>query len=147
RTRAGAHAVAAALGAGVLDDPAGAAAVAARLGERERTLAGADEARARARRADVRAGARPSARAAAGLAAAGRRQPDRHLGAADGVDEVDRQLGLDVGAPTAARGRGGACAPTTATAAEQAAEEVAEPARAARLAACARVAEQVVQVE
>src|SRR5205823_14256862 len=81
RTGAGAHAVAPALGAGVVDDPAGAAAVATRLGERERPLAGADEPRARARRADVRTGAGPRTRAAAGLTAAGRRQPDRHLGA------------------------------------------------------------------
>src|SRR5690606_13572294 len=137
RAGAGAHALATAFGAGVVDDPARAAAVAARLGERERALAAADQTDAAARGAGARGAPRPRPGAATAFAATRRGQPQLHLGAAHGVDEVDPQLALDVGAPPAARGRGGARAP----AAEQTAEQVTESTGAGG------APEQVVQVE
>src|SRR5690606_5462813 len=120
------------------DDATRAAAVGARLGEGERALAAADQPDPVARGARAGDAARPRARAAAAFAAAGRGQPDRHLGAAHGVAEVDGQLALDVGAPLRAR-RGGP-GPGGRTAPEEAAEQVTEPAGTA-------AREQVVQVE
>src|SRR6266516_2625796 len=115
-----------AVGAGVVDDLARAAAVAARLAEPERTLVAADESRAAAGRADVWTGAGPGAAAVAGPAGTGSGQLQRKHGAVHGLVESEAYRRLDVGASRrpdvalAARGR---------PAGEQAAEDVAEPAR------------------
>src|SRR6266516_2477680 len=114
-----------AVGAGVVDDLARAAAVAARLAEPERTLVAADESRAAAGRADVWTGAGPGAAAVAGPAGTGSGQLQRKHGAVHGLVESEAYRRLDVGASRrpdvalAARGR---------PAGEQAAEDVAEPA-------------------
>src|SRR6266516_2334864 len=114
-----------AVGAGVVDDLARAAAVAARLAEPERTLVAADESRAAAGRADVRTGAGPGAAAVAGPAGTGSGQLQRKHRTVHGLVESETYRRLDIGASRrpdvalAARGR---------PAGEQAAEDVAEPA-------------------
>ena len=117
-----------------------AAAVGARLGERERALVAADQAAARAGGALPRGRARPCAAAGARLAAAGGREPDRHLGTLHRLREVDPQLALDVRTALPAgrrRPRATAAGPT-----EDAAEQVAQPGT-----GTAGVAEQVAHVE
>ena len=142
RAGAGADAVAAALGARVVDDPAGAAAVRARLGERERALVAADQAAPAARRALPRGGARPGA-GAARTSGSGPGAESRIGTSAPrtACDEVDPQLALDVRAALAARRRRPRCRGRRA-AAEDPAEQVAQ----AR-AGAAGVAEQVAHVE
>src|SRR5664279_2882403 len=112
-------------GAGVVDQQPAAAALPAWLGEAEATLVAANHPRTCAVRADPRHGARPGTGARAGCAGvrAGQPQWDGHAGG--GLVEVQRHLGLDVGAPR--RGPGVA----TSAAAEEPAEDVAEPAEAA----------------
>src|SRR3712207_1406696 len=88
--------VAGAGGAGIVDDLAGAPAVAARLGERERALAAAGHTGALADRAGVRAGARSSAVAVAGRAGARALPAQRDGHAEDRLVEGERRLGLDV---------------------------------------------------
>src|SRR5664280_2062550 len=119
---------------------AAAAALPAWLGEAEATLVAADHPRTCAVGADPRHGARPGTGARAGCAGvrAGQPQWDGHAGG--GLVEVQRHLGLDVGAPR--RGPGVA----TSAAAEEPAEDVAEPADAAA-AAIACAAEEVAEVE
>src|SRR5674536_360731 len=126
-------------GAGVVDQQPAAAALPAWLGEAEATLVAANHPRTCAVRADPRHGARPGTGARAGCAGVrvGQPQWDGHAGG--GLVEVQRHLGLDVGAPR--RGPGIA----TSAAAEEPAEDVAEPADAA--AAVARAAEEVAEVE
>ena len=87
----------------VLDDGAGAAAPRARLRDREQALALGLDAPAVAPRADLRAGARLGARAAAGRTGLRRRDRERDLGALDRLVERDRDLGLEV-APALGRG-------------------------------------------
>src|SRR3712207_2572748 len=89
-------AVAGAGRAGVVDDLAGAAAVAARLREGERPLAAAGHAGALAHRAGVRAGAGLRAATGAGRAGARALHPQGHRHAEDGLVEGERRLGLDV---------------------------------------------------
>src|SRR4051794_11710166 len=139
----------AAAGAGrarVVDHLAGAAAVAARLGKRERPLAAAGDPGALAHRAGVRRRARPGATAGAGRAGARALHAQRHGHAEDRLVERERGLGLDV-LPARRAGRGlaaGAGVPTAAGVAEEPTEQVAEPAAAA--AAGTGLAEQVVEV-
>src|SRR5690606_20836082 len=126
--------------AGVVGDQTAALALAARLGQREAAQVLALVPGARALGADLRRTARPGAAALAGRAgglAAQRERPGDALGR---LVEGQRGLGLHVGA--APRGRG------PAPAAEQAAEQVAQPLAAARRAGPpAGAAEQVPEVE
>src|SRR5439155_17642249 len=116
---------------------------AARLGEAERALVGADHAGAVAVRAGTRDAAGRRARTVAGVAHPGRADLQRQGGTADRVGELQRHLGLDV----ATLGR---AAPPGRRTAEDVAEQVGEPAAEPPLAGragTAGVAQQVRQVE
>src|SRR6202050_5426448 len=110
----------------------------ARLGNSQRARVPALLTGAAARRAHVRDGARLSAGAVTGRAGALTGQPQRHRGAVDRVAEAQRGLGLHVRAAARTVLRGGPAA----SAAEHAAEQVAEPA-----AGVPGAAEDVAQVE
>src|ERR1700743_1231754 len=109
-------------GAGGLDDLAAAAALGARLGDREEALVLRVDAAAFAARAGDRRGAGRGAGAVAGLAAFLLRHCDAALGAVGRLVEAQVDLGREVTA--AARLRAGAAAPAAAV--EDAAEDVAE---------------------
>src|ERR1044072_1608346 len=92
----------------LLDDRARAAALRARLGDREQPLALGLDPAALAARADDRRGAGLRARAVAGAAALEGRHRDRDLGALDRLLEADRDLRLEVAAALGARAWRGA---------------------------------------
>src|SRR6185437_14781700 len=113
----GGHPAAAALSARVVDDPPGAAAIPARLGQCERPLTASHQPGATAGRAGSRDGTGASTGAATAAAARRAGDPQRHSGPANRLGEVDPDLCLDVGA--AARAAGTSTShPTTATAAQ-----------------------------
>src|SRR4029077_713717 len=135
--RAGRHARALALLAGVLDDRAAAAAFGARFGEPERTLIAADDTGAVSVRAHLRAGARTGAAAMAIRARRRAGEPQRHRHALGGLHA--RQLGFGLQIVAAARAAGARLRAT----AEESAEQVAD----VRTAGLPGRVEQVVQVE
>ena len=96
RAGLGRDAAAAAVGARLVDQLAGALAVAARLAEAERALVVADETRARTGRAGPRRGAGLGAVAATGAAGSRTRQLQRQRLAAHRLVEAQRHLGVGV---------------------------------------------------
>src|ERR1700738_4364694 len=138
RAGAGSRPGAFALGAGVLDDRAGAPAVGARFGEPERALVAVDHARSVARAAHLRAGARACTAAMTVGARCGAGEPQRHRYALGGLEEVELGLGLEVVAATRTTRPRLRTRPT-----EQSAEQVPD----VRAAGLAGGVEQIVEVE
>src|SRR5882757_177780 len=112
-----------AVGAGVVDDLAGAAAVAARLAEPERPLVAADETGATAGRARVGSRARTRTAAVTGPAGSRPGQLQRQHRPVNGLVETECHLGVDV----LALRRADVAPPGRRAPGEQPAEDLAEP--------------------